>query len=208
LLDRYGIITREVVNADGLTNFSDLYPVYKALEDAGKIRRGYFVAGLGGAQFARPGADERLRAKPDADDTAVVLAATDPANPYGAALPWPETEARLQRSVGALVVLHAGRLVAYLGRSDRALITFLPELEPERGHSVQALAGALHALVGLGKRRYLMLATIDDMEARNSPLAPALLSAGFTPSASGLVARRGNEPVPEVEDEDDLEQDA
>jgi ATP-dependent Lhr-like helicase len=208
LLDRYGIVTREVVNADGLTNFSDLYPVYKALEDAGKIRRGYFVAGLGGAQFARPGADERLRAKPDADDKAVVLAATDPANPYGAALPWPASEARLQRSVGALVVLHAGRLIAYLGRSDRALITFLPELEPERGQSVHALAGALVALVGPGQRRYLMISSIDEAEARGSPLAPALIGAGFTSAATGLVARRGNEPVPEFEadaESDELE---
>ena len=93
LLDRHGIVSREIVNADGLGSFAELYPVFKAMEDAGKVRRGYFIAGLGGAQFAQPGADERLRLKPD-EKPAVALAATDPANPYGAALPWPESEPR------------------------------------------------------------------------------------------------------------------
>ena len=120
LLDRHGIVSREIVNADGLGSFAELYPVLKALEDAGKVRRGYFVAGLGGAQFAVPGADERLRLKPE-DKPAVVLAATDPANPYGAALPWPGGEPRPQRAPGAVVVLHQGRLLAYLGKSDRSL---------------------------------------------------------------------------------------
>src|SRR5260221_5465847 len=88
LLDRHGIVSREIVNADGLGSFAELYPVYKAMEDAGKVRRGYFIAGLGGAQFAQPGADERLRLRAE-DKPAVVLAWTDPANPYAAALPLP-----------------------------------------------------------------------------------------------------------------------
>jgi len=201
LLDRHGILSREIVNADGLGSFAELYPVLKAMEDAGKVRRGYFIAGLGGAQFAQPGADERLRAKQD-EKPAVVLAATDPANPYGAALPWPETEARPQRAPGALVVLHQGRLLAYLGKSDRSLSLFLSEEEPERGHQLSALLAALKTLVGLNKRRVLLIQTIDKQDAPRSPLAAAFLAAGFTTGASGLSLRRGLAPLDEEEVDD------
>ena len=101
LLARHGVLTRPAVMAEGVAGgFAALYPVLKALEEAGRIRRGYFVAGLGGSQFALPGALDRLRgvreaAGDDEDVTpAAVLAATDPANPYGAALPWPERRLR------------------------------------------------------------------------------------------------------------------
>jgi ATP-dependent Lhr-like helicase len=191
LLDRHGIVSREVVNADGLASFAELYPVFKAMEDAGKVRRGYFVAGLGGAQFARPGADDRLRQKPEPGKPAVVLAATDPASPYGAALPWPESEPRPQRTPGALVVIHYGRLLAYLARSDRALTTFLASEEPERGRGLDALLGALKTLVGPGRRRALLLQTIDKVDAARSELAPAFVAAGFSSSAQGLAIRRG-----------------
>lgn len=200
LLDRYGIVSREVVNGDALTSFSDVYPVLKALEDAGKVRRGYFVAGLGGAQFARPGADERLRAKPDADQKAVVLAATDPANPYGAALPWPEGEPRPQRSVGSQVVIYAGKLVAYLGRSDRALATFLSEEEPLRSQQLVALVHALRDLVRPGRRSALLIASIDKQSASNSPLAAAFISEGFAPSSAGLSLRRAGRSFDPMED--------
>ncbi len=202
LLDRHGVVSREIVNADGLGSFADLYPVLKAMEDAGKVRRGYFIAGLGGAQFALPGADERLRLKPE-DKPAVVLAATDPANPYGAALPWPGAEPRPQRTPGAMVVLHQGLLIAYLGKSDRALSLFLAEEEPQRGHQLAALVTALKSLVGPGKRRVLLIQTIDREESTRSKLAPALLAAGFTSGASGLSLRRG---VAVVEDEEQLEE--
>jgi ATP-dependent Lhr-like helicase len=202
LLDRHGIVSREIVNADGLGSFAELYPVLKAMEDAGKVRRGYFIAGLGGAQFAVPGADERLRAKID-EKPAVVLAATDPANPYGAALPWPGAEPRPQRTPGALVVLHEGRLLAYLGKSDRALSLFLNEEEPARAHQLAALIAALKTLVGPGRRRVLLIQSIDREDAPRSKLAPALLAAGFTSGASGLGLRRG---VPTLEDEDSLEE--
>ena len=205
LLDRYGILSREIVNADGLTTFSDVYPVLKALEDAGKVRRGYFVAGLGGAQFARPGADERLRAKADAAQKAVVLAATDPANAYGSALPWPEAEPRPQRSSGAQVVLHAGKLLAYLGRNDRALTTFLSDEEPQRSQQVAALTRALAELVAPARRPALLLATIDKQSAASSPLARAFLAAGFTPSAAGLALRRGARTFEEPEDDGSAE---
>jgi ATP-dependent Lhr-like helicase len=205
LLDRYGIVSREVVNADALVSFSDVYPVLKALEDAGKVRRGYFVAGLGGAQFARPGADERLRAKPDADQKAVVLAATDPANPYGASLAWPEGEPRPQRSAGAQVVIYDGKLVAYLGRSDRALATFLAEEEPLRSRHLTALTQALAELVRPGRRTALLIASIDRQSASSSPLASAFIAAGFTPSSAGLALRRSARNLDPVEDADDSE---
>lgn len=198
LLDRHGIVSREIVNADGLGSFAELYPVYKAMEDAGKVRRGYFVAGLGGAQFAHPGADDRLRVKPE-DKPAVVLAATDPANPYGAALPWPGAEPRPQRAPGALVVLHQGRLLGYSSKSDRRLSLFLDEEEPARGHQLQALLAALKTLVGPGRRRVLLIQNIDRDEAPRSPLAPAFIAAGFSSGASGLSLRRGSLPIDEAE---------
>jgi ATP-dependent Lhr-like helicase len=206
LLDRYGIVSREVVNADGLGSFAELYPVLKAMEDAGKLRRGYFIAGLGGAQFARPGADERLRQPADPTKRAVVLAATDPANPYGACLPWPETQLRPQRTPGALVVLHQGRLLAYVGKSDRSFLTFLDAEEPARTHQLEALLGALPGLIGPGKRRTLLVQTIDGEEATKSPLAQAFMLAGFSPGASGLSLRRGSfSPIEteELEPEDE-----
>src|SRR5207302_5779456 len=102
LLERYGIVTRETVLAEGIPGgFSALYPELVKLETLGTARRGYFVEGLGGAQFALPGAVERLRAQPTGDGAPVVLSAVDPAQPYGAALPWPERERRPQRVVGA-----------------------------------------------------------------------------------------------------------
>lgn len=201
LLDRHGIVSREIVNADGLGSFAELYPVLKAMEDAGKVRRGYFIAGLGGAQFAQPGADERLRVKPE-EKPAVVLAATDPANPYGAALPWPGAEPRPQRTPGALVALHQGRLLAYLGKSDRSLSLFLDEEEPARGHQLAALLTALKTLVGPGKRRVLLIQTIDRTEAPKSPFAPAFIAAGFSSGASGLGLRRG---VASFDEEEALE---
>ena len=198
LLDRHGIVSREIVNADGLGSFAELYPVLKAMEDAGKVRRGYFIAGLGGAQFALPGADERLRLKPE-DKPAVVLAATDPANPYGAALPWPGGEPRPHRTPGALTVLHQGRLLAYLGRSDRALSLFLDEEEPARSHQLSALLAALKTLVGPGKRRVLLIQTIDREEAGRSPHAAAFVAAGFSGAAAGLSLRRGVAPLDDAE---------
>src|SRR6185436_11174826 len=122
LLERYGVLTREAVHAEGIIGgFSAVYEVLKAMEEAGRVRRGYFVAGLGATQFALPGADDRLRALRDRSEApfTTVLAATDPANPYGAALAWPErpaedgaASARPQRAAGASVVLVDGALVA------------------------------------------------------------------------------------------------
>jgi ATP-dependent Lhr-like helicase len=121
LLDRHGVVTRSTVLAEGFPGgFSALYPIYRHLEETGQIRRGYFVEGLGGSQFSLPGAVDRLRAEPDGGLT--VLAATDPANPYGGVLPWPDVEdMRLARDAGAYVLIHRGDLVGYLDKGRRGL---------------------------------------------------------------------------------------
>ena len=125
LLERHGVLTREAVAAENLSGgFPAVYPVLRAMEEAGRIRRGYFVDGLGAAQFALPGAVDRLRAlrePPESDRAAVhLLAATDPANPYGAALPWPrrgdDDRRPLQRAAGAYVVLVDGEAALYVDR--------------------------------------------------------------------------------------------
>jgi ATP-dependent helicase Lhr and Lhr-like helicase len=193
LLERYGVLPREAIASDALGTFSELYPVLKALEEAGRLRRGYFVAGLGAAQFARAGADDRLRALRTPDDaaTGIVLAATDPANPYGATLPWPEGTERPQRAAGALVVLYNGALVAYVGRGEKSLLAFLPAQEPERGHAAAVIADALSELVDGVARRALVLATIDGGKARGHELGAALERVGFTPVGEGYVLRHG-----------------
>ena len=193
LLERYGVLTREAVHAEEVPGgFSAVYPVARAMEEAGRVRRGYFVAGLGAAQFALPGADDRLRSlrEPSEEAQTLVLAANDPANPFGAALAWPEREgARPQRAAGAQVILHDGRLLAWLGRAERNLLTFLPESEPERTESARALAAALAALVSGGRRRALLVGKIDGEDPARSPLAPFLRETGFLPGSRGYLMR-------------------
>ncbi|HEX7127315.1 MAG TPA: DEAD/DEAH box helicase, partial [Thermodesulfobacteriota bacterium] len=194
LLERYGVVTREAVAAEGIAGgFSAVYEVLKAMEEAGRVRRGYFVAGCGAAQFALPGADDRLRARrrPGETPETVVLAATDPANPYGAALPWPETPGgRPQRAAGAVVVLVDGALVGYLGRTEQNLVTVLPPGEPERTAAARGLAAALADLVERGRRRALLIARIDGVEAALHPYGAWLAEAGFVSGAHGYVRRR------------------
>jgi ATP-dependent Lhr-like helicase len=194
MLDRYGVVTRECAHAEGVAGgFSAVYDVLKALEDRGRVRRGYFVEGRGGAQFALPGADDRLRSHraADVDAAPLVLAATDPANAYGALLEWPasQTDSRPQRAAGALVVLRDGELLGWLGRGDHPLLTFLPEEEPARSDDARALARALAERVDSGGLRALLIATIDGAEAERSPLAPCFLGAGFSATAQGLMRR-------------------
>lgn len=193
LLERYGVVTREAVHAEGIPGgFSAVYDVLKAMEEAGRVRRGYFVAGLGATQFAAPGAEDRLRSLRERPETPhiVVLAATDPANPYGAALPWPEREgARPGRTAGAFVILKDGELIGYLGRAERTLLSFLPADEPERGHAGEALAKALSDMVDLGRRRSLLIAQVDGESTEKAPLAPYLVKAGFTTTSRGFFKR-------------------
>jgi ATP-dependent Lhr-like helicase len=189
LLERYGVLTREAVLAEGVEGgFAAVYPVLKALEERGQVRRGYFVAGLGGAQFALPGAVDRLRAAREVDPSTtegssiVVLAATDPAQPYGAALPWPASDGRPARAAGSLVVLAAGVPVAYLERGGRSLVVF-PAAEHHPGWAA-AVAGVVKA--GSGRSR-LEIARIDGEPAATSPHADALRAAGFRDGYRGLV---------------------
>ena len=184
LLERYGIVTREQVLAEGIPGgFSAIYPELSQLETLGVARRGYFLEGLGGAQFALPGAVERLRARGnERDEQPLVLAAVDPAQPYGAALPWPRpatpdgaSPRRPSRTAGAYVVLLGGEPVVYLERGGRAIQTLVPSddvrLEP-------ALAAVVDQ-VRSGRIKRLALEKVDGQPAMSSPLAPALTALGF-----------------------------
>jgi ATP-dependent Lhr-like helicase len=193
LLERYGIVSREVAAAEDLPGgFAPLYQVLKSMEEAGRIRRGYFVEGLSGAQFTLAGAVDRLRAVPaDRPAAPLVLAAIDPANPYGTLLQWPggertagEREARPRRVAGAWVILACGDPLLYVGPGARQLITF-PALANE-GALAMAL-GALASLPRTGRRAAVVVETIDGIPVYESPLAPALTQAGFRRDYRGLA---------------------
>jgi ATP-dependent Lhr-like helicase len=198
LLDRHGVLVRESVMAEGLEGgFSAVYPMLRALEEAGRIRRGYFVAGLGAAQFALAGALERLRsvrepASTTGDAPAVhLLAAADPANPYGAAVPWPrrgdDDRRPLPRAAGASVVLVDGLAALYLDRGGSSLQT-LPAFDDP---SIAASAlGALHGLLVEGRSRELVVSRVDGEPVGRSPWYDTLLKAGFIQGYRGLVLRR------------------
>jgi len=199
LLARYGVLTREAVAAEGIAGgFSAVYPVLKAMEEGGQIRRGYFVAGLGVTQFALSGADDRLRANRDASEEpqTLILAASDPANPWGAALAWPAGDARPQRAAGAQVILRDGELVGWIGRAESNLFTFLPPAEPERGAAAAALAGALARLVDSGRRRAVLVRQVDGRDTRESVLAPHLAAAGFFAGSRGYLKKPSTSSPP------------
>lgn len=181
LLDRYGVVTRSVVVAEGIAGgFSGLYPVFSHLEERGRVRRGYFVEGQGGAQFALPGAVERLRGS---TETGLLgLAATDPANPYGAALPWPEVESgRIGRLPNAYVVLAEGELVAFV--DGRRLRLF--DSQPDLYHPIAWVLGDLAST-----HRRFQLETVDDTPVAQSPVVYALLEAGFSQTPKGVATHR------------------
>jgi ATP-dependent Lhr-like helicase len=188
LLTRNGVVTRESIRAEALAGgFAAVYPVFKVMEEAGKIRRGYFIAGLGATQFAVPGALDLLRSLRDVgDEDAVVaeLAATDPANPYGAAVPWPASGP--MRAAGATVWLVDGAFAAYLARGGRALTAILPAEEPARSRTAHALARALAARAA--RPGGLLIAEINGAPPGDSPLARYLVEAGLTHGAAGFHA--------------------
>jgi ATP-dependent Lhr-like helicase len=193
LLERHGVVTREAVAAEGVGGgYASVYPVLRAMEESGRARRGYFVAGLGAAQFALPGAVDRLRAaRGEEEPSVLVLAATDPAQPYGAALPWPrgtdDERLPLQRAAGAYVVLVDGRAALYLERGGRSLLT-LPGAD---GDQHTRAISALPALVAAGgPMRELRIERIDRGPVAESPLAEALRDAGFRASYRGYLLRR------------------
>ncbi len=197
LLDRYGVVIRGVAASERVPGgFGAIYPVLRAMEETGQCRRGYFVEGLGAAQFALAGAVDRMRAMadsvldPQGEPSVVVLAAADPANAYGAALPWPtrpdETPGghRPGRKAGALVVLVSGQLVLYVERGGKTLLSWTTE-PALLGPATAALAGAVRA----GALGRLTVERADGGGVYDSPLAEALESAGFRPTPRGLRLR-------------------
>lgn len=195
LLDRHGVVTRGAVASERVPGgFAAVYSVLKALEDNGRCRRGYFVEGLGAAQFGSPGSVDRLRTFLESttarggSPVAVTLAATDPANPYGAALPWPDGEGhRPGRKAGALVVMVDGRLVLYVERGGRSLLTWSAQEED--------LAIGSAALADAVRRGALGQLTVEKADGEallgsgETPLRLALQSAGFVATPRGLRIR-------------------
>jgi len=220
LLHRYGVLLREHVAAENLPGgFSAVYDVLKALEESGRIRRGYFVGGLGATQFALPAAVDllrQLRAEPPQEKPEFVqLAATDPANPYGSVLRWPELPVTdedsesaprvLTRAAYAEVILRNGRLVAWLKRGNPNLLVFLPAEEPERS---QTAAGLAHFLCAHGQERMrlhshegVLITTINGQPVAAHFMARFLTDAGFHPGPLGMHLRRIPLPIAHREPE-------
>jgi ATP-dependent helicase Lhr and Lhr-like helicase len=214
LLNRYGVLTRESVGAENIPGgFSAVYDVLKALEESGRIRRGYFVAGLGATQFALPSAVDLLRQlrtePPQEKPEFVQLAASDPANPYGSVLRWPDLPVMdddaesaprvLTRAAYAEVILRNGQLVAWLRRNNPHLLIFLPADEPERS---QVASGLAHFLSARGQDRMrfnshqgVLITTINGQPMAAHPMARFLMDAGFHPGPLGLHLRRIPIPI-------------
>ena len=209
LLNRYGVLLRESVAAESVPGgFSAVYDVLKALEESGRIRRGYFVAGLGATQFALPAAVDllrQLRSEPIAEKPEFVqLSATDPANPYGSVLRWPDLPVAeedsesapriLTRAAYAEVILRNGELVAWLRRNNPNWLIFLPGEEPERS---QVAAGLAHFLCSRGQEKLrggshhgALITTINGQPVAAHPMARFLMDAGFHPGPLGMHLRR------------------
>jgi len=187
MLERYGIVTRETVLAEGIPGgFSTLYAELGNLELLGTARRGYFVEGLGGAQFALPGAVERLRSLPEADGAYLLLAATDPANPYGASLPWPKLEGgrRPGRTPGAHLLLRDGDPIVFLERGGRGILRLKPLVGAELEEAMRALADAVSA----GQLPKLAVEKLDGEAVIGSGHEDALIGAGFSRGPRKLTA--------------------
>jgi ATP-dependent helicase Lhr and Lhr-like helicase len=187
MLERYGIVTRETVLAEGVPGgFSTLYAELGNLELLGTARRGYFVEGLGGAQFALPGAVERLRSLPEPDGSLQLLAATDPANAYGASLPWPKAPSgrRPARAPGAHVLLRDGEAVVYIERGGRGVLRLVEMDDTELSAAMSALAEAVSA----GRLPKLAVEKLDGQPVIGSGHEDALLSAGFSRGPRKLTA--------------------
>ncbi|HVR33798.1 MAG TPA: DEAD/DEAH box helicase [Acidimicrobiia bacterium] len=180
MVERHGIVTRSGVLSEALPGgFAALYPVMQRMEETGRIRRGYFVEGLGGAQFAAPGAVDRLRSGSETE--VVVLAAADPANPYGAALAWPDVpDGRIGRFAGAYVVLLDGRLVAFVDGANLRILDDDPDLRHPIGAALATAAS---------RHRTFRVDRIDGSAIHGSPWAPVLSEMGFSTTSRGLAYR-------------------
>ncbi|HLS77505.1 MAG TPA: ATP-dependent helicase [Nocardia sp.] len=192
LLERYGVLTKGSVHSEGVPGgFALMYRVLTEFEDRGRCRRGYFVDSLGGAQFSTTEVVDRLRAtgaEGGRGPTALALAACDPANPYGAALPWPKSEGegghRPGRKAGAVVVLVSGELILYLERGGKTLLTFTTDPEPRR-----AAAAELAGLVRRRRVESLVIDKVDGQSVHGHPFADFLTEAGFSATPRGLRLR-------------------
>jgi ATP-dependent Lhr-like helicase len=190
LLERQGIVTRDGVRGEGIPGgYGAVYGQLRALETLGVCRRGYFVEGLGGAQFALPGAVERLRElrpQEDEEPEPLVLAAADPAQPYGAGLPWPKRAgARAARVAGAQVVLLGGEAALFVERGGRSLV---PLREPSENWLRVALA-ALVEYVKRGGAKRLAVERFDSEPVSETEIFPLLLEAGFLAGPRRAVLR-------------------
>jgi len=219
MLNRYGILTRETVAQENIPGgFSAVYDVLKAMEESGRVRRGYFIAGLGAAQFALPAAVDLLRSlrnNPEKPEL-VALSASDPANVYGSVLRWPTSGAQandeaegseggprsLTRSVGASVILRNGELIGYMRRNNPGIQVFLAADEPDRSNGARDLAAYLAQSAQESMRQDegrsrggLLISTINGQSVHEHWLARFLLDAGFTPAPMGFNMRRLLPPV-------------
>ena len=201
LLARYGVVFRETAHAEGLPGgFSAIYDVLKALEESGRVRRGYFAADLGATQFAMPAAVDLLRSlriRRDGDKSEMLmLAATDPANPYGVLMKWPaggDATSSLTRSVGARVILCDGTLIAYLRRGNTNLQVFLPEEEPARTQAAKSLAEFLHTRAQA--EGGMLVTSVNGQAIAENWMARVWLESGFVAGAMGFNVRRPLAPV-------------
>jgi ATP-dependent Lhr-like helicase len=203
LLARYGIVSREAALAEDLMGgFSPIYRALKAMEDTGAVRRGYYVEGLSGAQFARPGVVDRLREgrgglgdsnEPDWQ----ILAAADPANVFGSLLPWPVTgggEAlRPRRVPGSWVILADGKPVLYVAQHGAQLMTF-PNAAEDTPDLLTDAFQMLHVLPRVGRRRLMVVRKIDGHPALESPYLQSLREAGFVNDYRGLTPAPNSRP--------------
>jgi len=201
LLDRWGIVSSDAATADGIAGgFTSLSDVYSTMEESGAVRRGYFVDGLAGRQYAWPGALDRLRGARDRETGPIAIAAVDPANPYGAVLPWPEAtgDTKPARRAGAIVVLVAGVPAFFIEPRGKKLGTFAITAEL-RARAAKALPDAAR----LAPRRQLVIETIDGVRAQESPLVPDLVAAGARADYRGFVLESRLPAPPDEADEDD-----
>jgi putative bacteriochlorophyll 4-vinyl reductase len=206
-LDRYGVVTRGAIQAENvLGGFALAYKVLSSFEESGKALRGHFITDLGAAQFATAAVIDRLRGFADTDDVTgwpsgtsepnvCVIAACDPANPYGAALPWPGDGKSPSRAAGALVVLADGLPVAHLTRGGKTLTWFLPpRAEISEETIIRLVVQALSGAVGKNLTTRITIEKLNGKPVHESPHLEAFRTAGARLTPSGL--RIGAPPVP------------
>ena len=191
LMERYGVVSREAVVSEGLPGgFTPLYQTLRAMEETGRVRRGYFVEGLSGAQFAWSQTVDRLRSEVDlnAGKEPVVLSTPDPANPYGALLPWPDNAGRPRRAAGTHVILVEGHPVFFVEKGAKKIVTFPKVEEPE---FLDAALRGLERIAQGVRGKSIRLLEVDGVAADQSPLNAALRAFGFREDYQGLLYMAG-----------------